>query len=194
MNHTDIPSYHRAHRNCLLRWFGRVILAIMGWRLEGQIPGDRKIIVAIAPHTSNWDFVVGLCALLALDLNIHWIGKHTMFKAPFLKLLMSVGGIPIDRSRPEGVVQQITDRMCREDQIIIGIMPEGTRKKVMHWKTGFLRIAKAAQCRVLLAALDYGQKSVFLGNIVEPQDDIEQQVRQIKHYYRKYQPKRPEWF
>ena len=194
MNRDDIPSCHRAYRNRFWQWLGRTIVKLMGWRIDGGIPDVRKIIIAVAPHTSNWDFVVGLATLLALDLNIHWIGKHTIFRPPFRRLLISLGGVPVDRCNPKGVVEQVADRVRRADSMVVGIMPEGTRGKVERWKTGFLRIARAAQCDVLLAALDYGDKRVVMGDVIKPGVDVDQQTQQIRQYYRQYRGHRPELF
>ncbi len=170
------------------------MLKLIGWTVEGQLPDQRKLIVAVAPHTSNMDFIVGLSVLLTLDLHIHWIAKHTIFKAPFRRLLKSLGGVPLDRSNPEGVVEQIANRMRNADRMIIGIMPEGTRSKVERWKTGFLRIARAAQCNVLLVGLDFGSKCVVLGDVIEPGEDVERQTAEIKQYFGQYEPRRPELF
>ena len=194
MTPEDIPQYHRANRSAFTRWFGRTLLKVMGWQVEGQVPTAKKLIVAGAPHTSNWDFVIAMAVVMAMDIKAHWLAKHTIFKFPLRQLFFSLGGIPLDRTNTRGVAEQVAQKIRVSDAMIIGIMPEGTRKKVDKWKSGFLRIARAAECPVLLASLDFSRKRVRFGELVEAQDDTGQQLLEIKEYFQQFQPRYPEKF
>jgi 1-acyl-sn-glycerol-3-phosphate acyltransferase len=95
------------------RWIGRVLMRLTGWRFEGAFPDTPKLVVAVAPHTSNWDFVNGAAAMFALDLKLSFIGKHTLFVWPFSAFLRWMGGIPVDRSAAHGVVGEAVDSFRR---------------------------------------------------------------------------------
>ena len=194
MTPDDIPPHHRANRSAFTRWFGRTLLKLMGWQVEGRFPDERRLVVAGAPHTSNWDFVIAMGVVMALDVKAHWLAKHSIFKFPFKQLFLALGGIPLDRSNTKGVAQQTADRILECDEIIVGIMPEGTRSKVDKWKSGFLRIARAAQCPVMLVSLDFQHKRAKLGDMIEPREDTEQQLVEIKEYFRQFRPRHPEKF
>lgn len=194
MTMDDIPTYHRANRSGFTRWVGRTLLKLMGWQIQGRVPDVRKLIVAGAPHTSNWDFVIAMSVVMALDLRANWLAKHTIFRFPFKTLFYKLGGIPLDRSNPKGVAEQMAEKIRASDQMIIGIMPEGTRKKVEKWKSGFLRIAYAADCPVMLSSLDFDAKTVLFGDLIAAREDVDQQLLEIKQYYRQFKPKHPEKF
>ena len=194
MTQNDIPQHHRANRSAFTCWFGRTLLKLMGWQVEGQVPTAKKLIVAGAPHTSNWDFVIAMAVVMALDIKAHWLAKHTIFKFPFRKLFFSLGGIPLDRGNSKGVAEQIAQKIRTSDVMVIGIMPEGTRKKVDKWKSGFLRIARAADSPVLLASLDFSRKRIRFGDLIEAREDTDQQLLEIKAYYQQFRPKHPEKF
>jgi len=116
--------------NKFSRALGHLILNIMGWKFEGNFPDRRKFVVIVAPHTSNWDFVVGMSTLLAAGAKVHWLGKHTIFKRPFRRLLRSMGGIPIDRRSSRGSVDSVIELFGKKDQFSVGRSPEGSREKV----------------------------------------------------------------
>ena len=112
-----------------LRLLGRLMLAALGWRVDGQVPNLPKLVIAVAPHTSNWDFIVGIAAMFALDLRIEFLGKHTLFRGPFGVFMRWIGGIPVDRSHPQGVVGDAIAAFGRAEQRILAIAPEGTRTR-----------------------------------------------------------------
>ena len=170
--------------------FGRVLLDAMGWRIEGAIPNLRKFVIAVAPHTSNWDFVVGMGTMFALDLRVSFIGKHTLFAGPFAPVLRWMGGVPVDRNSPHGVVGELVRAFADVDRRVVAIAPQGTRKPVPHFKSGFLRIARGANVPILLAALDYGNKAVRFGPLVEPGEDIEAERERIEAYFANVRGKR----
>ena len=173
------------------RAVGQGVLRLMGWRVEGVVPNLPKFVIAVAPHTSNWDFVVGVAAMFALDLRLAFIGKHTLFRGPLAPLLRWMGGIPIDRASAQGVVDDSVEAFKRMERRILVIAPEGTRSRVAHFKSGFLRIARGAGVPVLLASLDYEARCVRLGPAFEPGEDIEEERRKTEAFFAPIRGKRP---
>ena len=159
------------------RWgraLGRVILTAARWGFEGNIPDVSKGVIIVAPHTSNWDFVIGAGAMLALDLKLRFLGKHTLFEGPLGPMMRGLGGIPVDRTQPgRGVVEEMAERFKNEKELLLALSPEGTRSSVDRWKTGFHRIAKAADVPIMSVALDYGPRRVRFGPLVTPSDNPE---------------------
>jgi 1-acyl-sn-glycerol-3-phosphate acyltransferase len=159
------------------------MLALGGWRIEGELPDLPRFVIAVAPHTSNWDFVVGLATMFALDIRLAWIGKHTLFRWPFARVLRWLGGIPVDRSRPNGVVDDSIRAFTRSERLILAIAPEGTRKRVERFRSGFLHIARGAHVPVLLAALDYDARCVRFGPLIGVGEDVEGERAGIEAHF-----------
>src|SRR6185503_1076937 len=126
------------------RALGRWVLAAMGWRVEGDIPNIPKLVIIAAPHTSNWDFVVGIAAKSALGLRVTFLGKDSLFRFPLGVLMRAWGGIPVDRGESHDVVSDIVAEFARRDRLVLALAPEGTRKRVDRWRTGFYHIAHGA--------------------------------------------------
>jgi 1-acyl-sn-glycerol-3-phosphate acyltransferase len=166
-----------------MRAIGRAVLRLMGWRIEGAIPDVPKIVIAVAPHTSNWDFVVGAAAMFALDLRLSFLAKHTLFRGPFGAMLRWMGGIAVDRESPHGVVGDAVAAFGRADQRVLAITPQGTRRPGARYKSGFLHIARGARVPVLLATLDYAARSVRLGPPFEYGDDAEADIARIEAFF-----------
>ena len=172
------------------RLIGRGVLRLFGWSVVGEVPNLPKFVIAVAPHTSNWDLVMGAAAMFALDLNLAFIGKHTIFVWPFSGLLRWMGGIPVDRSSAHGVVTQSVEGFKSAGGRVLVIAPEGTRKRVERFKTGFLHIARGAGVPVVLAALDYGNKCVRFGPMIMPGEDVEADRERIEAHFKPVQGKR----
>jgi 1-acyl-sn-glycerol-3-phosphate acyltransferase len=189
-----IPSELPRSRNFFLRKLGGFILKIMGWNIEGDFPKVPKAVLIEAPHTSNWDFVVGVAAKFVLELDVHWLGKHTLFKRPFRGVLRWLGGIPVERNASHGVVQQTVDMISQEDQFLLALSPEGTRKKVDRWKTGFYQIAKAANIPIIPVAFDYGTKMIQIGKALYPTESIKSDFGQLEAFYANVKGEHPENF
>jgi 1-acyl-sn-glycerol-3-phosphate acyltransferase len=168
------------------RWLGRTLLRLSNWRLEGAFPDVPRCVVAVAPHTSNWDFPVGASAMFALDLRLKYIGKHTLFVWPLAPFLRWMGGIPVDRSAAHGVVGEAVDAFRASPALMLVIAPEGTRSKVHRFKTGFLHIARGAGVPVALVALDWGTRTIRIGPVVEVGEDIEAERVRIEDYYAQF--------
>jgi len=169
------------HRgNALVSWIGRAALRLLRWRVSGNIPDLPKFVIAVAPHTSNWDFVIGMAAMFALDLRLSFIGKHTLFVGPFAPILRWMGGIPVDRSSPHGIVEQSVRAFAEAPDRILALAPQGTRKPVAHFKSGFLHIARGAGVPVVLATLDYAERCVRIGPRLDPGPDIDAELAKIE--------------
>jgi 1-acyl-sn-glycerol-3-phosphate acyltransferase len=177
--------------NAPVRAFGRALLAILRWRVEGEVPDLPKFVIAVGPHTSNWDFVVGMAVMFALDLRLSFIGKHTIFRGPFAPLLRWMGGIPVDRAHHHGLVREAVRAFECVDQRVLAIAPQGTRRRVERLRSGFLHIARDAAVPILLAAFDYEARAVRFGPLFEPGPDIEQELRRVEAFFSGVRGKRP---
>ena len=180
--------------NAFSAGLGRLVLALLGWRIEGEIPSVPRLLAIVAPHTSNWDFVVGLAAVLALRLDARWLGKHTIFRPPFRALLSFLGGIPVDRAAATDVVDQAVAAFRASDRLLLALAPEGTRKKVEKWKSGFHRIARAADVPILLASFDYRTRVIELGPVFTPTHDFEADLAAIRPRFTGAMARHPEMF
>jgi len=156
----------------LSRALGRWVLRTLGWRVEGEIPNLRKLVIIAAPHTSNWDFVVGIAAKSALGLRVTFLGKDTLMRA--------WGGIPVDRASSNDVVSGIVDEFARHDQLILALAPEGTRKRVERWRTGFYHIAHAAGVPIVPVALNFGERAIQIGAPFSTSGDVDRDVRELQ--------------
>lgn len=163
-----LPSLPRSaprKGNRFSRWLGRRILVAMGWRVEGDLPDHPHLVVAVGPHTSNWDFVVAMGVILALGVRVNYLMKREAFFWPVGGVFRWLGGIPLDRRSTGDTVPQIVDHYRQSSGLWLAITPEGTRAKVAYWKTGFLRIAREADVPVLVAAWDYSRKVFVLDRL-----------------------------
>ena len=175
-----------------LRWIGARVLSLAGWRFEQQLPDLPRFVVIVAPHTSNWDFVVALLAKWALGIRVRFIGKDTLFRPPLGWFMRAIGGIPVVRTQRNDLVAQSIHEFRVRDQFVLVLAPEGTRKHVEHWKTGFWHIARAAQVPIACVALDYGRKVIRLGPTVSATgDDAKVAVEQIRQLFRDVKGKTP---
>ena len=163
---------------------GAGVLRALGWRIEGEIPNLPRFVAIVAPHTSNWDFVVGAAAMFALDLDLSFLGKHTLFRGPLGPLMRAMGGIPVDRASSHGVVSSAIDAFRTREQLVLAIAPEGTRKAVERLKSGFLHIARGAGVPILLATIDGASRAIRLGPLVEATADPRRDLERIERHYR----------
>ena len=175
----------------MLRAFGRLVLRMMGWRIEGEIPDVPKLVIAVAPHTSNWDFVVGAGAMFALDLDLGFLAKHTLFRGPAGPVMRWMGGIAVDRSSAHGVVGDAVAEFARTPRRLLAIAPQGTRSHGARYRSGFLHIARGAGVPVLLATLDYGARCVRLGPVLETSGDVEADLQRVEAFFANIRGKRP---
>ncbi len=163
--------------------------------MEGALPQLPRYILIVAPHTSNWDFFVGLAAKFALGLRGQWLGKHSIFCGPLGWVFRALGGIPVDRSRPEGVIDGVLDGVRRSPTFVLAIAPEGTRKYIDHWKSGFYRIAVAAEVPIVPVTFDWSTRTIGLTEPpFTPTGDAVADIAWLRSRYRKEMARRPEYF
>ncbi len=177
--------------SAFLRGFGRWALRLIGWRLTGSVPNNPKVLFALAPHTSNWDWVIGMFALLGVGFKATYLAKHSLFFWPLGNLIRATGGVPINRADPRDTVDRIVDEFNRQAVLYYGLAPEGTRKKVVRWKTGFLRIAQRSGAALLLVSMDYPSKTIHIGPEFKPSGDLERDLDEIMQYFRAFQGRNP---
>ena len=183
------PNAPRTGDGALLRGFARGVLRLGGWRMIGQWPDVRKMVVIVAPHSSAWDGIWGLAAKVAIGVHIVFVGKAELFHGPLGWLLRWLGGVPVDRSAPGGIVDQVAAQIRAADRMWFVLAPEGTRRQVTKWKPGFWRIAKAADVPVFCAWFHYPDKVIGLGPMVELTDDVDADLARIRQVFAPYQGK-----
>ena len=168
----------------LLRMISITGLKLAGWKLQGHFPADNKYVLIGAPHTSNWDFPVTLATCFAARAKIYWMGKASLFKGPAGPIMRWLGGIPVDRTQKNSLVEQMVAAFDRSERLVVAIPPEGTRKAVTEWKTGFYYIAHGAGVPIALAYLDYPSRTAGFGPLFTPTGDIEADMPKIRDFYR----------
>jgi len=167
-------------------------LRVFGWRIAGDMPVCDKMVLIGAPHTSNWDLPFMLAVAAVYGLDVTWMGKDSLFKKPvFGRLLRRLGGIPIDRSRPSGVVLQIVRMFKKSDRLALVVPPSGTRKKKEYWKSGFYWIAHTARVPIICSYLDYGRKEGGVRLSFVPTGDVQADMNRIRSCYQDIQGKHP---
>lgn len=182
--------------NSVLRGLSLAFLKLTGWKVVGSLPlHAKKSVLIAAPHTSNWDLPYTLMVAFTLRLNVHWMGKESLFKPPFRGVMMWLGGIPVRRESANNLVAASAEVIRAADgplQLIVP--PEGTRSKSRTWKTGFYYIARSAQVPIVMAYLDYANKVGGLGPVFIPTGDIEADMVAIKAFYAPFKGKNPQQF
>ncbi len=180
----------KVRRNAFTRWLGRTILRLGGWRMAGAFPDIPKLVLIAAPHSSNWDGIWGFAAKLALGLDVKVLGKDSLFKVPVMAgLLRRLGVIPVNRSAAHGVTEQMAAMIRDADRLWFAIAPEGTRKPVERWKTGFWKIASAAGVPVLPVYFHYPDRLIGVGPTFTLGHDMAADIARIRAWYRPWQGK-----
>jgi len=167
-------------------------LRLSGWRARGEeLPRQRFVLIG-APHTSNWDFPLMLMVVLQLRLRVFWMGKHTLFPWGFGWLMKWLGGIPINRSASHNVVNETVRQYREHDELVVLIPPEGTRKKVERWKSGFYHIAHLAEVPILMGYVDASKKEAGFADFFQPTGDADADMVEIRAFYANKQGLNPE--
>jgi 1-acyl-sn-glycerol-3-phosphate acyltransferase len=179
----------------MLRCLHLALFKLTGWKIVGSFPPHiKKYVIAVAPHTSNWDFTVGVSARSILRLqNAKFIGKSQLFKKPYGWFFRWLGGVPVDRSRSQDLVQQVAQHFKQSDVFALAVAPEGTRKKVDRLKTGFYYIAKEAGVPIFPVGFDYAKKEVIVAEPFYPGPDAESDLQKLMAFYRGIKGKNPEF-
>jgi len=161
----------------------RGAIRLFGWRFEGAIPDVRKAVLIIAPHTSNWDFPLGVAAMFALGLQAVFLGKHTLFGRTLGPMMRWLGGVPVDRGAASGVVGETVRLFSSREQMILVLSPEGTRSTVERWKTGFYHIAVRAEVPIVPVAFDYGTRRISIGDCFVPTGEMVSDLRILENFF-----------
>lgn len=176
----------------LLRGLSLLLLKICGWKTVGRMPDQPKFVMIVAWHTSNWDLFYGALVALALKADVVFLAKRELFRPPFGLLIKWLGGIPIERRESHHIVNQMVREYNKHERFILAIAPEGTRKKVPYWKSGFYRIAQGAGVPIQLAFLDYEKKCGGAGPLIYTTGDMERDMRVIRDFYATVRGKYPD--
>lgn len=182
--------------NTLLRGLSVTFLRLTGWKVEGALPPEAaKSVFIAAPHTSNWDLPYTLMVAFALRLNPYWMGKHTIFKAPFGPVMRWLGGIAVNREQANNLVAASALAIREVDgPVQLIVPPEGTRSKTRYWKTGFYYIAQTAGVPIVMAYMDYASKRSGLGPVFQPTGDVEADMAAIKAFYAPFKGRNADQF
>jgi 1-acyl-sn-glycerol-3-phosphate acyltransferase len=161
-------------------YLARMVMRLAGWRIDGKLPDLPKFVLIGAPHTSNWDFLLFLGVIFSLRANVRFMGKAELFRFPVGWFFRYCGGVPVDRKKSTGLVEQMVKACNEAEKFILVIAPEGTRNQVTEWKRGFYHIAKSAGIPIVMAIVDGKHKTVQLGQVFRPTEDIEADMKRIK--------------
>lgn len=166
----------------------------MGWKIGKVLPEISKCVIAVAPHTSNSDFIIGKLTYTALGRDANFLIKKSWFVFPFNHFFNSIGGIPVDRDRRTSITEKMAVEFEKRDKFQLALTPEGTRKRANKWKKGFYFIASKAEVPIVLVALDYGTKTVSFLDTFYPTGDIDADIKLIRSKYNNIEAKHPEQF
>ncbi len=166
-----------------MRWLAAVILRLAGWRSVYVPPPGPKSVLVVYPHTSNWDFPLGVLFSSKHRLDIKWAGKDSLFRWPLRRFFLWLGGVPINRRQASGMIGQLVDAFARNERFHICIAPEGTRAKTEYWKTGFYRLAQQVNVPLGLAFIDYANKRVGVDRWVTLSGNEDADLQMFREYY-----------
>jgi 1-acyl-sn-glycerol-3-phosphate acyltransferase len=167
------------------------VLGLFGWTAEAVPPPGQKCVVIFYPHTSNWDFVIGIVARSAIGLPIQWAGKDTLFRWPLGGVFRWLGGIPVNRRERTGLTARLNQEFAQRERFYLAITPEGTRSFTDRWKSGFYHLALAAKVPVGLAYIDYPRKRIGVGAYFELSGNEAADLEVLRCFYADKTGKRP---
>lgn len=168
----------------LLKLIATALLRVIGWRVVGALPNECKYVLIGAPHTSNWDFPLMLLAVFKIGMDVHWLGKSSLFPPVVGSVMRWLGGIAVDRSKNNNLVAQLVELFRERHELVVLIPPEGTRAQVERWKSGFYHVAAGAGVPILLGFVDASRKQVGFGPLFYPTQDYESDLLKIQEFYR----------
>jgi 1-acyl-sn-glycerol-3-phosphate acyltransferase len=168
----------------MYQWIAKFIyFKILGWKLEGQNIDVDKCVIMVVPHTHWYDFPLGILIRAVLQIEINFVGKKSLFKAPFGWYFRWLGGAPLNRSKNENKVQSIAQIFNERKVFRLALAPEGTRKKVEEWRTGFYYIATEAKVPIISVAFDFGKKTVKIADPFYPTGDLQADFAEMKKFF-----------
>lgn len=179
----------------MIRRLSHIILRMTGWHTDGSLPETiMKAVIVSAPHTSYLDFVIGRLTFWVVRINIRFLIKKEAFFFPFGILLRMLGGIPVERTSGNRIVNHVIRLFHENESLMVVITPEGTRKRVAEWKKGFYLIALRAQVPIALSYINYANKTGGIGPIIYPSGNYEKDIQLIQDFYRDKKGRHPERF
>lgn len=178
-----LPSCLPSRGNAFSSIVSRALFGALGWTIEGDFPPRPKMVAIVAPHTSNWDFIVGILAVFALGIRVRFLAKHTLFGPGLGWLMRWFGGIPVNRQAPQGMVPQAVRAIEAAQSVFLAITPAGTRSSTKPWKSGFYRIATAARVPIMPIAFDGEHKTIRLFPAFEPSGDYEADLPKLRAFF-----------
>lgn len=176
----------------MLRVVAKIIMRLCRWESIGEVPAIEKAVFIAAPHTSNWDGFWLLVYKVAINVDVRFLGKHTLFWWPLGSILRAFGAMPVDRRDASKVVAQLIDAFDNSDHLFLALSPEGTRKWMPYWKTGFYRIADAANVPIVLAFIDYGKRQMGIGPMLPAGTSLADTLSAIRKFYAPFVGRRAE--
>lgn len=185
-----LPRRGSPRSRALAHW----VLGLFGWRVTGGLPDLPKFILIVAPHTSNWDFPIGVLSMFGTGLRASWLGKHSIFFFPVAPLLRWTGGEPIDRAAAHGTVETAIHNFRTRPQWVLALSPEGTRRRMEQWKTGFYRIAVGADVPIVPVWIDYRSRELHIAPPVVMGTDMESDIQRLRGMFHKEMARYPEKF
>lgn len=178
-----MPQFASHFGRRLARW----MVTAAGWRLSGEFPDVPRAVLIAAPHSSWWDGFWGMLIKVAIGADVSFMAKQELFVGPLGWLLRKLGGLPIDRKATAGVVEQMVARLQSTPGLWIGVAPEGTRKRVAKWKTGFWHIAHAAQVPIVPVYFHYPERTIGIGPAFVTSDDMAADIQRLREFYAPWQ-------
>lgn len=176
------------------RFFKFIFEKVLGWKAIYHVDIPDKCVITVAPHTSNWDLIIGQIYYATVDNVAAFMMKKEWFFFPLGYFFRAIGGVPVYRGKNTSLVEQMSQRFAEKDRLHLAITPEGTRKANPNWKRGFYYIALEAKVPVVLIGINYEEKTVTVGKILEPTGDIEKEMAEVKDYYKDFKGKIPRNF
>ena len=167
-------------------------LALFGWRIEGELPTEPRFVLIAAPHTSNWDFFVCILSMFAFGIQMSWLAKHSLFRFPVAGILRWLGGEPINRTASQGTVEFAIERFRERKQWVFGVSPEGTRKRIELWKSGYHRIAVGAGVPIVPVTIDWRRRRLGMGVPFWPTSDVKADEQVLRRSFKSEMARFPE--
>lgn len=165
------------------RWFARTLLTALGWKIEGSKPLHTRYVLIAAPHTSNWDFPLMILFAWAFDIRINWMGKASLFKAPYGWIMRALGGVPVQRRNNNHLVEAMVETFSETEKLVLVVPTEGTRERTDFWKSGFYHIARGAGVPIVPSYLDFGQKRGGFGPALPLSGDVRRDMALLRGFY-----------
>lgn len=167
------------------KWWGKTLLGLFGWKVQGEVPGDlKRMVMVAAPHTSNWDYPLAILAFMVIGIRMRYFIKDTYTKPPLGFIFKALGAIGVDRSRRSNLTQYAVELLEENSEMVILVPAEGTRSRVEKWKTGFYHIAIQAKVPIVLGYVNYRDRLAGIGPVYYPTGDFEIDMKHIEDFYR----------